>query len=102
MTRRPSYRQTLALVDQAAPTYLPPSLVGSGWAETDSRALALDQAATAFLKRAGKAGRTHERNYTSADRKARQWSPTLEPGKTLERGGGQRMVGVRVHGTGRF
>jgi hypothetical protein len=103
MTRRPSYRQAMSAVEDAPPTYIDPSLVRAGSSEYDRRAATLDAAATAFLKRAGKAGRTHDRNYTSKDR-SRATAGTevvLLPNQTLVRGGGQRMVGVRMHGTGR-
>lgn len=90
---RPRQRRPIA--------YLPPPLKGKG--EYDRRAATLDAAATAFLKSAGKAGRTHKRSYDNADRRAVRWSgPDMAPNETLTRNGGQRLTGVRMHGTGRF
>lgn len=90
---------TSRIIDAHLPRYAPPPLKGER--VFDRRAVALDAAATAFLRSNGKRGRTHERDYTTADKRAvtAGSKPVMRPNRTLTRNGGQRMVGVRTSST---
>ena len=78
--RRVTTAMALDMVDAAPATYRESNgySMPTGHGTADPRAIALDRAATAFLKSKGKRGRTHKANYTAADRRAvRAGAPDL-------------------------